>query len=277
MSKSYHTFIFIALICITQTMHGFTMKINPWSEKKERETVVLNKAIDKPCEISIHNIKGSITVTASTKNKIHVEATKIGSVKSLESTKITLDQTGDKIAIKTVQTIKEPDTKECEVNYTITIPKTATVSTIHTVKGDIFVENSNGTIATTKEGVISIKNSTGLVDVLTDNGSINVSFSSIAPGQQVTAITGKGDITVSLPQQTVASLDAKTKSGGTVSSTLPIRTKPTDFKMYNKKTLARLTREVNGIIGSHSTDSSELSSFSLITDKGNIVLKKAAV
>src|SRR3989338_10580398 len=141
MSQWYHKSIFIALLLNQHTSFSLIEKMNPWSEKEKKETVILNKTVDKPSEISIHNIKGSITIASSTKNTIHVEATKKGPSKSLESTQITYENRDGKIAIKTVQTIREPNTKECEVIYSITIPKTSKLSTVHTVQGDIIIEN----------------------------------------------------------------------------------------------------------------------------------------
>ncbi len=271
MNTGYHKFIYVSLLLISGSLNA--LKINPWGETTKKETISLNKKVDKQCEISIHNISGSISITASTRDKIILEATKIGSKKSLESTQVTMNLNGNKVDIKTIQTIKEPNTKECEVSYIIAIPKTARLASVDTFAGSITITDSQGAVATTRKGTIDVKNSTGPIEVSTETGSITISCPHLISGQQVTAVTGKGDITMTVPQQTVASIEARTKNGF-VSSKLPVCTKPQPFKEYNKKTVAKLSQTMSGTFGDRFSEEPELPMVNLITDSGNIKVIK---
>ena len=270
--------IIMALLCQCNETLSLIERLplpSSWTNKQDKESISITKKVERNCNISITNIIGDIEVTASTKDSIKVSAVKSGSLQALESTKVVVEYTEGKAEIKTVQIIKEPGTTECSVSYKIAIPKTGRLSSVHTGQGTITIENGQGAVATTKDGSIAIKNSTGPVEASTDKGAISISLHSILPGQQVTALSGKGDIEISMPAQTVANLDARTKGGGVVTSELPIKTKPTTFKVFNRKAVAKLNRELSGTLGTQSRDSNELPSVILYTDKGNIKVNKS--
>jgi DUF4097 and DUF4098 domain-containing protein YvlB len=139
--------------------------------------------------------------------------------------------------------------------------------TVENVRGECEVENVNGGITLTRIG--------GSAVAQTVNGDIRVSFSKIDPGKAMSMITLNGDVDVTLPADTKATLKLKIDNQGEIYSDFELALKTTPQKTVEDRRSRggryRVTFE-NAVSGSINGGGQEIA---LKTFNGDILLRKA--
>lgn len=184
----------------------------------------------------LSNENGSVEIESWDREEVRVQARitlEAGSSKSareaMERFEIATSRDGDEITI----TSRKPRGQdgllawlsgsqiEVDVNYRIRVPRHLDVE-IETVNGSIQADSLSGVVALDSvNGRISVKDSRGAVSADTVNGSISVELLDVAASEKMTFGTTNGGITLSLPADVRADLDAAT-TNGSISSDLPL-------------------------------------------------------
>jgi len=138
--------------------------------------------------------------------------------------------------------------------------------TVENVRGEFEVENVNG--------AITLSRISGSAVAQTVNGDIRVSFNKIDPGKAMSLITLNGDVDVTLPADTKASLKLKIDNQGEIYSDFELAMKTTPQKAVEDKRSHggryRVTFE-NAVTGTINGGGQEIT---LKTFNGDILLRK---
>lgn len=180
-------------------------------------------------EVSIANINGAVRVATWDRSEVRIEVEKKARGGDAESARrrlaaaaIEIDNTADRIAVKTRNTKSERGFfawlgghgGAITVNYTITVPARAEL-TAKTVNGAVTIRDLVGrVVAETVNGSIEVQGVVGSVDAETINGGIEVDLAAFTGDRALDLSTVNGGITLSLPSNTRASLDASVTNGG---------------------------------------------------------------
>ena len=115
------------------------------------------------------------------------------------------------------------DRVSAEVRYQVTVPRSMNLD-ISTVNGAIRVSDVAGKLELdTTNGGIETRNCAGSLDASTTNGGIAAELTSVARGQEISASTTNGRISLAVPKSFAGQVDAGT-TNGSITSDLPIAT-----------------------------------------------------
>lgn len=250
--------LFISFGHHTETQ-AFLKDFKFWKGGKE-ETLSLYENVGDKCNISIVGKRGDINVKTWSKPKVVIEARKRGSQQALDATIVKKTLAHNKLRIETVA--KDPKLK-CTVCYDILIPESARLQSVTTDRGSITIANiHHGAMAKTENGTITLENVKGPIKTSTNRGTISIAAAELTPEYKILAFSARGNIKLTVPQDSDADVYLKT-TRGTINSEIPITTQARTMK-FNPKTLAQLKREASGIMGQGG------SSIKLHTGSGNI-------
>lgn len=303
-SASYNASVaWVILLCIPSTTTPFSVK-NFFNSAKHQEAIEREYALQRNGTLSIENTNGSITIkTEWDKGSIKVFADKrtkseedAGSVR-LVATQLDENQLS-------LHTEHATDSTPGGIDYTLVVPPNITLK-LTTKTGDITVNESNGRIqAHTDNGTIELRNPRGPVVASTEgSGAITIH----QPGDSVSAITNRGKIelydttksilasstsgaidvhcqelpatnklwlksesgiiTVFVPEETDADLEAITQRG-VVTCEHAITLKPQETTL-DRAAWKRFKKEVRGTLGSAGFGHIKVSSL-----KSNIRVKR---
>jgi len=171
-------------------------------------------------EISLETVNGAVEIRTWDKNEIRIEGEK--SAKTDEELKLidlTLHTTPERVTIK-VRLPKRPGSWfgggniRASVRFTLTVPATAHLKQIEAVNARIVLDGLRGTVhAETVNGPITATALGGDTHLETVNGRINASFATLTAAQRISMETVNGAITVTLPPEPHANLEASVVNG----------------------------------------------------------------
>ena len=249
----------IALLAYCTPINSFWESFTLFESKKE-EVISLDKKVPEDCSLKIKNKKGNISVKSWKKQKIVVEACKKGTEKVLKNALVELSL-NKKTA--TLETTHIGNDGICNVEYIVLVPHTLKTVSVSTEKGSLKVENISGAVtAHTEKGNIDLTNINGPIKTKTEKGTISIYTKNLQSKHSILAITKKGNVSLSLPEKTSASIQATTHQGR-ISSEHTVTMEPRTMKI-NKKTVAKLNKELFCTLGSGGTE------LKIHTGKGNI-------
>jgi DUF4097 and DUF4098 domain-containing protein YvlB len=231
--------------------------------------------------VCVKNTEGDIAIKEWNQNTIQLKTTKRAFKNELlAQTQVitTLNET-----TLTLATQRDTADQTTSVNYELIIPQHTKVK-VSTETGSINIEKINGTVhaitgngtitlydivgsidATTQTGNIIIKNSQGSIRAETNtgdisiqgarhtivaktqNGKITTECTNVPSLDTILLTTQTGDINLTVPQTTNADLQAHTHKGVLTCEQF-VTTKPQTMQL-NKKTWARVKKEVTGTLG----------------------------
>lgn len=245
------------------TVTGYNLKDLKFWDKSKTESISIKEHLPENSKLIVANLNGDINVKTWKQSKIVVEAKKSGNEKALQATTIKHHLQGDIFKIETV--FNEPKTK-CTVSYEILVPEDMHLQSVTTQRGTIAIENSkNGLMAKTEKGAINLENVQGIIKTSATRGPITIHAAKLNPESKILAISGRGTITLSVPEDTQAQLYLKTNKG-MITSEMPITLKERTTKL-NPNAYAQAKRETQGILGQGGT-----SAIKLHTSSGHIKL-----
>ncbi len=208
--------------------------------------VTLRETIDKTFDVrpgatvKVDNVNGRISVASWDQPRIRIQAEKVVSRsddsearKTMTALQVEITADANGVTARTVQPnghgaglldLIFGGGGSTNVNYTVTVPRTANVRVSNTnggvqltsVAGDLQVETTNGGVDLTR--------CAGTANIETTNGHIHAELASLDPQKQVRLETTNGGIELVVPDKIAATVDAET-TNGSVSSDLPISAK----------------------------------------------------
>ena len=140
-------------------------------------------------------------------------------------------------------------------------------NTILTRHNPVHIKNCEGSLAAkTTNGAINLKNCTNSVKAESVGGKIALSCKTLAPTHHIKLESVKSSITLSLPKQADATVQANTASG-TITSDHAICLKSQTCKL-NNSSWQQLQRNIEGTLGQGGAH------IALNSNKGNIKILK---
>lgn len=236
---------------------------NLWP-KSETEIVNKEYKLEKNSEtksfsFKIDNLYGSIKIFGWNQDTVKIHATKTGSEDKIKNTKINISPDTSFLKISTNITA---DNKPATIDYIINVPEDALID-ISTNKGDIeIIDVFEKTTASTSVGNIKIKNARASVEAHTGTGNIDIILKTVTPKNSILLDTIQGDIKLFLPNNSNATVFAKTNNGEVISEH-PITLEPKTVTL-NKETWNQFKKEAIGNFGDGGAP------ITIDTNKGNI-------
>ncbi|MBS0631479.1 MAG: DUF4097 family beta strand repeat protein [Verrucomicrobia bacterium] len=172
-------------------------------------------------ELSLDNVNGSVEIRTWDKNEILIEGEKSAKTdEELKLIELTIDTAAPAAATIKVHLPKRPgawfsgSNIRAAVTFKITVPATANLAHIRTVNSALTLDGLAGPVnAATVNGRITVTALRGNATLETVNGSLNASFAALTAGQRLFLDTTNGSITVTLPANAGAAIDASVVNG----------------------------------------------------------------
>ena len=187
-------------------------------------------------ELEIENVNGSITISGWDQPQVRIHAIKTvrgtgeAAEQAMKALRVEVRQTDRAIDIDTIYPKKGDlgvfdfllgKDVNAAVKYEISVPRSMNVSA-DTVNGGIRISDISGELELdTTNGRIEVANCSGAVDASTTNGGIEVELVSVLSGKDMRFETTNGRITLAVPANLAADINAST-TNGSVRSDLPL-------------------------------------------------------
>lgn len=175
--------------------------------------------------VAVHNVNGGIHVTAWDRNEVKVDAIKTGEDDhALKEAQIVVDAKPDSIDIRTKYPENCHDCHPASVEYTVMVPRQATLDHIDSVNGKVAVEGVTGHVtATSVNGAVTVSGAAADSELSTVNGAVELDLQQMT-GKHVSLKTVNGRIALTLPANIGAHLKASTVHGHIESNfDIPVR------------------------------------------------------
>jgi DUF4097 and DUF4098 domain-containing protein YvlB len=183
--------------------------------------------------VSLSNINGGVRISSWDRNEVRVDAIKRARrPERLREAEIKIESSGNSIRIETEYPHYNfdgrnhtPDDNPATVEYTLTIPRQATLEDVSLINGGLDLDSLAGVIkASSINGRVMAKGLTGTVNLSVINGRLEASFDRLGEGQSVNLSSVNGPVTVTLPSDANAHLRASTVHGSIGNDfNLPVR------------------------------------------------------
>ena len=171
--------------------------------------------------VELDNINGAVHITTWDQNVVKVDAVKYAySKERLEEAHIEVDSGKEYLFIRT----KYPGhdntfnwgshNNPAEVEYTLTVPRTARLDEIKLINGELDVNGVSGEVhASCINGKLVAQNLSGRAELSTINGRLDARFDQL-PGSTVELKSVNGSVELTIPSDSKAEIEASTVSGG---------------------------------------------------------------
>ncbi len=195
---------FVAVLCVA----GLAFADAPF-----RETFDQSYPVAAGARVSLSNVNGGVQVNVWDQNSVRVQAVKEAeSQADLDALRIEVAATSSSVAVET--RYPHGTHSHLSVEYTLTVPKGASLDTIDLVNGDLTVAGLGGEVhAKLVNGEAKLSGLAGNVEVHTVNGEQNVELQQLASGQRVELKTVNGSVRLALAAAVAAEVHAKTVNG----------------------------------------------------------------
>jgi hypothetical protein len=170
--------------------------------------------------IELGNINGAVHIVAWDQNEVKVDAVKrANNEEHLKDAEIRVEARADSISIETHY--REQGSgwhgdhyRSTEVEYTLTVPRTARLDEIKLINGGLDVTGVTGEVhASCINGKLTAHGMAGQVRLATINGPLEVTFD-LLPATSVELSSINGPVELTMPSDTKASIQATTVHGG---------------------------------------------------------------
>jgi len=178
-------------------------------------------AITPDGRIDLDNINGDVHISSWDRNEVKVDAVKYADTKErLDEAKIEVDAGKDHVSIRT----KYPDhdhnwnwgshNNPASVEYTLTVPRTASLDEIKLINGALDVNGISGEVrASCINGRLEARDLAGRAKLSTINGRLDARCTLLARNDvELNSVNGGLELTI--PSDSNAEVEASTVSGG---------------------------------------------------------------
>ncbi|MBA2733100.1 MAG: DUF4097 family beta strand repeat protein [Acidobacteria bacterium] len=174
--------------------------------------------------VSLGNINGSVRVTAWDRNEVKVDAVKTAYRRDrLDEAKIVVRSDMNAIHIQTdypqrTQTFTDGEGRynnPATVEYTLTVPRNARISSIELINGDLDIDGITGDVtASSINGRVSGHELMGQVRLSTINGKCEAIFGRLNETKSISLGSINGPVAMMIPSNSNAEIKASTVHGG---------------------------------------------------------------
>lgn len=236
----------LILVCITQVWHSPLQAVNfNFFKKKEIQKLTKTIPVQKKTLIILLNTEGTYTIKPWSQQKIALEVQKRGTEEQLAATSITINTNTARQA--KISTVLKEEGSTAQVQYTLRVPEDASIKLTQT-RGSVTINGIEGDIdISLEQGNIDIKGSTKTVIAKTGSGNISVRQRKLVDLNSIFLQAHKGNLTLFLPLETQASLNANVQRGAIMSDHPVTMTLTTKIDRY---CWDRLKKEISGVLGS---------------------------
>ena len=169
--------------------------------------------------VELQNINGAVHITAWDRNEVKVDAIKRAqNDEELKDEEIRVDARADSISIETKYRQREETWhsnhhRAAEVEYTLTVPKSARLDEIKLINGGLDLTGVAGEVhASCINGKIEAHGLAGELKLATINGPLDAELERLATSVELSSINGPLHLT--LPSDAKATIEATTIHGG---------------------------------------------------------------
>ncbi|MBA2335688.1 MAG: DUF4097 family beta strand repeat protein [Blastocatellia bacterium] len=183
--------------------------------------------------VSVSNVNGSIVVEAWDRNEVRLEATKIADTReALADVEIKVDSRADAFRVEADYSGLRRDRdkgwknhRKLEVQFRLSVPRTAVLDQIGTVNGSVSVSNmTNVTKVSAVNGEVRATNLRGMASLETVNGTVEADFDRLDAGSKISLQTVNGRVNLVIPSDANATIKADSLNGSIINDFgLPVR------------------------------------------------------
>ena len=176
--------------------------------------------------VSLDNINGDVTIEVWDRSEVRIQAVKEASSQELlDGLKVEIHAGADVVRIDTdypsnkrsrdgFDDHERGERRHMKVEYTLTVPRTATVSGVDLVNGNLMIVGVEGGVdAETVNGNIVVRESAGDASLSTVNGGIELYVDRLGYGERVDLEAVNGSIDLYLAASAGADINAETVNG----------------------------------------------------------------
>lgn len=184
--------------------------------------------------VNVSNVNGSITVEAWDRNEVKLEAVKTADSKeTLAEMTIQIESKPNSFCVQAEHDSwnnrnggeKWTRNRKMEVQFHLTVPRTAILNSIETVNGSVTVSNfTNQTSVSAVNGQVTATNLRGAANLSTVNGTVVADFDRLEPGSRISLETVNGKVNLTIPSDSSATVKAESVNGDITNDFgLPVR------------------------------------------------------
>jgi hypothetical protein len=183
--------------------------------------------------VSVSNVNGSIAIDTWDRNEVKFTAVKTADTKErLSEVEITIDSKPDYFSVETDygewrrngnKTWK--NNSRLEIEYTLTVPRNASLNEIETVNGSVKIMNAGSVVkASAVNGEVRATNLRGATSLSSVNGAIEADFDQLQSGSRINLDTVNGTVHLTIPSDANATVRADSVNGSIANDFgLPVR------------------------------------------------------
>ena len=173
-------------------------------------------------KVSVSNVNGSITIETWDNPQVKLEYVKTGNSKeSLAQVDVNIEARQEAFSVETNYDSYDARKRKnygsgdrTQVEYRLTVPRTAVLDEIETVNGSITISNAvNTTKASAVNGQVKANNLRGTTDLSTVNGTVDANFDQLEKGSKISLDTVNGTVNLTVPSDADATVKADTVNG----------------------------------------------------------------
>lgn len=185
------------------------------ADQPYEETLDQTFAVSAAARVSLDNVNGDATIEVWDRDEVRVLAVKRASTASLlADLRIDIDASGDRVAIDTHYPTTHGFGGSTSVEYTLTVPRRASLHSIELVNGDLRILDVEGGVeAECVNGDIRATGLAGTVELESVNGAVELEASVLGPGDEVSLESVNGSIDILLPAGADTTVHAETVNG----------------------------------------------------------------
>jgi len=196
-------------------------------KRDETEKFEQTYPISATGRVSVSNVNGSIVLEAWDRNEVRLEALKIAdSRETLAEVDIKVDSRPDSLSIKADygnwnnnRDGNWKNTRKMEVQFRLSVPRTAVLNEIETVNGSVTVSNfTNFTKISAVNGNVSASNLRGAAELSTVNGEVVADFDELANNSRISLNTVNGSVHLVIPSDANATIKADSLNGNIINA-----------------------------------------------------------
>ena len=159
-------------------------------------------AVDHGSQVGLENINGDVTIEVWDQAEVRVYAVKTASSpERLEALRIDVNASSRGVFVDThypnSRDLSEADRHgHWEVEYTLTVPRFASIDGVELVNGDLLIDGVEGSVeADTVNGTIVVRGASGEIELETVNGGIELELaSSVSDEISLSSVNGTIDV-----------------------------------------------------------------------------------
>ncbi|TQV86852.1 DUF4097 family beta strand repeat-containing protein [Aliikangiella coralliicola] len=184
------------------------------------DTIEKTFSFDSDGKIQLSNVNGDVSISACGCNEVHLIAEITASNQEIrDRITVEIDESSSNLRIKTRYKNNENRKRSwnnghSQVTYTLSVPNDVQLSDIDLVNGDLKINGVTGKLkADLVNGELHSDGLTSTTSVNMVNGDMDIKFADLSNAERVNLESVNGNITVYLPSDADATLDAETVSG----------------------------------------------------------------